>query len=462
MNLGWLRRTVWRVGHRARATATFAAAAATVSIVLGVVAFTSSRAYLTDQRENGALDRAYLNAKLVRDQLRGRQADPGAALAALIPEEGATALVLIDGEWYASSVAVEADDLPEDVLAETAGGRAAWRRYSLRGTPHLAVAVPIPAVDAVYAEVTPLRQLDETLGTLRSSLLVAAVATTVVGGFIGFAAAGRLVRPLRKLAERAEAIAAGAAHDLDEPPADPELAPLVASLNRLIDGHARRAERDSRFVSDVSHEIRAPLAALAAALEVMQRRRTQLPEKSAYALDVLGEQIAGFQQLVVDLLEISRIDAGRTQLELEPVQPAALVRHAAAAVGVQDVAIRVDPDVPEAVLLDRRRMGQVVMNLLENARRYAGGATAISIERDGAVLQLAVCDRGPGVPADEQTRIFERFERGQHGVRGPRGTGLGLALVAEHAALHGGRAFVEDGDGGGARFVVEVPLCEPD
>jgi two-component system sensor histidine kinase MtrB len=452
----------WRLGHRARATATFAVGAAIISALFGAAAYAASRSYLTQQRETAARDRVYLNARATLDQLRAPQADAGEVLTNLAPEEGATAFVLVDGRWFSSSVAVEVDDVPEGVLADASTSVAAWQRYSLRGEPQLAVAVPLPAVDAVYAEVVPLAQLRETLRTLGTALLGGAGFAVLVGASVGFFAAGRLVRPLRRLSEQAEAIAAGRAQGLDVAVDDPDLEPLVRSLNQLLEGSAQRAEQGSRFVSDVSHEIRAPLAALAAALAVMRRRRSQLPERSAQALDLLGEQIDEFQQLVLDLLEISRIDAGRAELLLQPTSCRELVAHAAASVDAT-VEISVDPDVPPAVLLDRRRMAQVLVNLIENARRYAGGATAIDVQRPSAsILAFVVRDRGPGVPNDERVRIFGRFERGEHGERGPSGTGLGLALVAEHAALHGGHVRVQDARGGGAEFVVEVSLCEPD
>ena len=451
-----------RIGHRARATVTFALGASVVSALFGAVAYSASRSYLTQQRETAARDRAYLSARATLDQLRASEADAGEVLTNLAPEEGATALVRIDGRWFSSSIAVEVDDVPAEVRTAARSGVAAWQRYSLRGEPHLAVAVPLPAVDAVYAEVVPLTQLQETLTTLGVALLAGAAVTVLAGALLGFLAAGRLVRPLRRLSEQAEAIAAGRARGLEVSGSDPDLEPLVRSLNQLLEGTAEQAERGSRFVSDVSHEIRAPLAALSAAIEVMRRRRSQLPERSAEALDLLGDQIDEFQQLVLDLLEISRIDAGRAELLLEPTSCQALVSHAAASVGAS-VDISVDASVPPQVLLDRRRIAQVLVNLIENARRYAGGATAIEVRRTADdMVAFVVRDRGPGVPADERSRIFERFERGMHGERGPSGTGLGLALVAEHAALHGGHVRVQDAPDGGAEFVVEVQLCEPD
>ncbi len=117
------------------------------------------------------------------------------------------------------------------------------------------------------------------------------------------------------------------------------------------------------------------------------------------------------------------------------------------------------------VRVDKRRFGRVIANLLDNAQNYAGGATAVTIDRDGDLVLIAVEDRGNGVPADERDIIFDRFSRGSEGGNrsSDSGVGLGLALVDEHVRLHGGRVWVEDRRDGehGARFVVELPLIDP-
>jgi len=111
------------------------------------------------------------------------------------------------------------------------------------------------------------------------------------------------------------------------------------------------------------------------------------------------------------------------------------------------------------VIADKRRLGRSLVNLVENAERYAGGATRIAVAREGETVRFTVEDDGPGIPIHERRHVFGRFARGEHAHTGStEGTGLGLALVEEHVRLHGGRVRVEDGDGGGARFVIEIPL----
>ena len=172
------------------------------------------------------------------------------------------------------------------------------------------------------------------------------------------------------------------------------------------------------------------------------------------------------KQLVEDLLEISRFDVGAIKLNLEEVMAIEMVIQAVSVLGGGGVPVRYDPEVAETVVrVDKRRMGRVIANLLDNADRYAGGATAVTIDRLDGMVQVAVEDRGDGVAESDREIIFDRFSRGGEGGNRSTdsGVGLGLALVDEHVRLHGGRVWVEDRLDGeaGARFVVELPIVEP-
>ncbi|MBS1838310.1 MAG: HAMP domain-containing histidine kinase, partial [Actinobacteria bacterium] len=179
---------------------------------------------------------------------------------------------------------------------------------------------------------------------------------------------------------------------------------------------------------------------------------------------------------VEDLLEISRFDAGAVRLELDGVALVPLVRSTVASLAGPAVPVEADASLEDLVLAcDKRRVARILANYLDNARKYADGATEVFVERhepepddpyQELTVRIAVEDAGAGVPAAERGHIFDRFNRGdQGGSRGADvGVGLGLALVAEHARLQGGRVWVEDRhDGGqGARFVVELPLLSVD
>ncbi len=232
-----------------------------------------------------------------------------------------------------------------------------------------------------------------------------------------------------------------------------------------------RVERDARFASDVSHELRSPLMTLAASVEVMQARRAEMPERAQVALDLLVSDVTRFQGLVEDLLEISRFDAGAIRLHREDLLVAEFVRQAIAVSSMPKTPVTVT-DRGETMIMqgDRRRLARVIANLIDNARLHGGGEPEVHVtEAEGedepiGHIWIAVEDHGPGVPPEERTLIFERFARG--GVAGRRsssdGAGLGLALVDEHVRMHGGRVWVEDRSDGepGARFVLELPAEE--
>jgi len=291
------------------------------------------------------------------------------------------------------------------------------------------------------------------------------------GVVLGWFAANRAVRPLADAAQAAQLIAGGRLDTRLEPSDDPDLRTLAQSFNDMASALQSRVERDARFASDVSHELRSPLMTLAASVEVMQARRGDLPERAQTALDLLASDVVRFQGLVEDLLEISRFDAGAIRLHREDLLVAEFVRAAVAVSSVPATPVTVS-ERGECMVMqgDRRRLARVVANLIDNARLHGGGEAAIYVseaENEGEPIGhvwIAVEDNGPGVPPEERDLVFERFARGA--VAGRRsssdGAGLGLALVDEHIRMHGGRVWVEDRRDGepGARFVLELPAEE--
>ena len=167
-----------------------------------------------------------------------------------------------------------------------------------------------------------------------------------------------------------------------------------------------------------------------------------------------------FDRTVLDLLELSRLDAGAGATNEETIHLARLVKQIAQRHGFGDANFASTLDSNDEAVLDRRRIERIVLNLLENARDHAGGATAILVTGDQNELTISIEDQGVGVAQSERERIFERFARGTSS-RNSNGSGLGLAIVQEHArALHG-RAWVETSSSGGARFMVSMARKSP-
>jgi signal transduction histidine kinase len=341
----------------------------------------------------------------------------------------------------------------------------------VRTEPLLIVGIPLTNGDASYFEAISVSDVDDTLNSVALSLVFGAIITSLFGVVIGWFVAGRAVRPLAEAAQAAQAIAGGRLDTRLEATDDQDLRMLANSFNDMASALQARVERDARFASDVSHELRSPLMTLAASVEVMQARRDEMPERAQTALDLLVSDVARFQGLVEDLLEISRFDAGAIRLNRDDLLVAELVRQAVAVSSMPATPVQVSDRAERLVMRgDRRRLARVVANLIDNARLHGGGEVEVFVaeaDNEGEPLGhvwIAVEDHGLGVPEEERELIFERFARGA--VAGRRsssdGAGLGLALVDEHIKLHGGRVWVEDRPDGasGARFVLELPAEE--
>jgi len=444
-----------RLGLRARATVAFGLISLALSGLLAFTVYEVTRTYLLDQRTTAATAQAYANARVERSLLRSAAED--ANVVELLPTTpGSVVVVRYQGEWFANTVGFGAESIPASLLETVDGGDAGRQRISIDDTAYLAVGVPIPAAEARYFELVSFDELQRTLGTLATVLVFGALLTALVGAIVGWFAAGRVLRPLREVAETAEEVAEGSPGTRLGGGDDPDLALLVRSFNGMVDSLEARVEREARFAADVSHELRSPLAAMTAAIDVA-RRHLDDPTVAGEALDVLVEKSHAFAGLVEDLLEMSRLESGTASLDLAPIAPVRLARSIVAN-RAHPVDVRIENGTPSVVTVDHRRVGQILANLLDNADRYAGGATVLIVSGTDTRVRFAVEDHGPGVPEHEREHIFERFARGfRVAETTPDGTGLGLALVAEHVRFMGGRAWVEDGPTGGARFVVELP-----
>jgi signal transduction histidine kinase len=452
-----------RLGLRARITLAFAIGALLLSALLSGTTWALTRENLLNQREDSARVLVFQNARTVQARVR-ENTDQQALLSSLSTRRGAQPILYFDDQYVPLTPEFGQDALPpqlREIVIDK--GLPASMRYDLRGEMQLAVGVPIPSADAAYFEIISLAELESTLDALGVSLVGASLVTTLAGAALGAWAARRALRPLLGVSDAARALAAGRLDTRLEPSDDRDLRPITVSFNDMAQALEARVEQDARFASDVSHELRSPLMTLAASIEVMNNQRDDLPDRARAALDLMVADIDRFQQLVEDLLEISRFDAGVARLELEEVHLAELVMQAVSHSTEADVPVELDAALAGVVVhADKRRIVRVIANLLDNAAKYGGGATSVSLRRVDDGIQIAVEDRGDGVPEDDREVIFGRFSRGvAAGRRGSsEGVGLGLSLVSEHVNLHGGKVWVEDRADGeeGARFVMELPV----
>ena len=478
----------FQIGLRGRITLAVALVALLVSVVLSITTVTVAKTTLLDAREDSLSSQAIANAETVRGGLatNAETADKQTLLSSL-PGTGAPSLVIgtsgtagIDPTTVSVDARYGIDTLPPELVRTVADDRqGSIMRFRSEGESLLAVGVPLPDSDVSYFQVNQLDDIDTAIRSLGLTLVVAAAAATLTAMALGFWASKYALQPLDRIGDAAEAVALGQLDtriDYEDYAADPDLAPLVANFNDMVSALQERIDRDARFASDVSHELRSPLTTLNASIEVLANNRDTMPERSQQALDLLTLDMQRFTQLVEDLLEISRFDAGAVRLELDAVELVPTIEAAVRMVSKGTVPVESDPDLHGVVIAcDKRRLMRILANFLDNAAKYADGATGVFVElpesdsvdvvTSGATVCIGVEDNGPGVPEAERTRIFDRFNRGdQGGSRGiDMGVGLGLALAAEHARLQGGSVWVEDRhDGGqGARFVLELPMIEP-
>lgn len=436
---------------RTRVTLVFSLTALVASLGLALATFAAARQFLIEQRTQTARTQAFANAKTVKDQLL---LDQRIDLLDLRTESGGFPLLIVDGRQFTADLTYGIDAFPLELRTSVAQGGSAQQRFDYRGDPYVAVGVAMPAVDAQYLEAFPMEGTQSSLRAIATALLVGSAVTMVLAGLLGWWTGRRLLRPLTRVASAAGEIATGGLDTRMRPENDPDLDRLASSFNDMADAVQTRIEREARFASDVSHELRSPITALTAAVEVLDGRRDDLPDRTQQALDVVVSQVRRFDSMVMDLLELSRIDAGSTELHRESVDLRELIPRIAQRYGFGDVPVEISAAVPPQVQIDKLRFERIVANLLENARAHAGAPVRVAVETRGRRgIVLIVDDAGPGVARGERSRIFERFARGS-AARHRVGTGLGLALVAEHAQAHGGEAWVEDRPGGGARFMV--------
>lgn len=475
---GRLRRLVHRsrpaaLGLRRRILLIFTLGSLLLSVFLATTTYGLTRSSLVDERVDAAISTSQRNAQGVERDLRTLPVNADAATSSLERIGVQDYLIWYREGWTGGAATFQNPDIPPP-LATRVIDEATSASQIIEVGDDLAVVVgwDIPRIGA-YFEAFSLDEANSTLSNVRLSLMLAAAITTGLGLLLGIFAVRRAVRPVATAALAASAIAGGRFDTRLDTTDDPDLRVLTESFNDMAEALQQRVERDARFASDVSHELRSPLMTLSASVEVMEARRDELPERAQAALDLLASDVVRFQGLVEDLLEISRFDAGAIRLHMEELLAAEFVRQAVAVSSLPDTPITVAPRAEVALIRgDRRRLARVIANLIDNARAYGGGEPEVSItvvnpdDEPVSHILIAVEDRGPGVPEEERDLVFERFARGGGAGRrtGSEGAGLGLSLVDEHVRMHGGRVWVEDRLDGesGARFVIELMASELD
>jgi signal transduction histidine kinase len=315
-----------------------------------------------------------------------------------------------------------------------------------------------------------LAEQDESLETLRDTLLVGSAFVVALAFVIGWVLSGAALRPIQRITDTARVI--GAQRDFDRrvdyrgPP--DEVGQLATTfngmLNELQGAHQQTEQtlqRQRRFVADASHELRTPLTTIRGNLGLLKRRPPIAEEDERAVLDDMVEETDRLIRLTNDLLVLARSDAGRS-LRSERVPIAPLVddvcrqakllgeQRTIACADVPDAKVQGDPDA----------IKQVLLILLDNALKYtpAGGTITIGVEKTDRVVNVRLADTGPGIAPEDLLHIFERFYRSDE-ARSGDGAGLGLAIAQELIEAQGGEITVQSEIGKGSTFTVTLPLA---
>ncbi|MCU0310913.1 MAG: PAS domain-containing sensor histidine kinase [Acidimicrobiales bacterium] len=258
----------------------------------------------------------------------------------------------------------------------------------------------------------------------------------------------------------------------DEERRQQALLELEQQARRVAEEQAERLEAYDRlrndFVAGVSHELRTPLTAIAGATELLQSD-PEVPETAMGHLGIIGRNVDRLRSMVEDLLLVGRLDAGMLTLEPTEIRVAPLLAEAAesfaSTAARRSVTVRVEVGEGLVVTADRRRLTEIVENLVDNAVKFSppGCDVTVRADRVGSRWFLDVVDHGPGIPADQRASVLGRFVRTPDAERaGVPGAGLGLAIVEGLVGLHGGTVTIDDSPGGGTRVRCEMADLSPE
>ncbi len=311
-----------------------------------------------------------------------------------------------------------------------------------------------------------------TLSFVQQVLAAAAVGLVVLIGAMTFLVTRQAVLPVRSAARVAQRFADGHLSERIPVHGVDEMATLASSFNEMagsLQDQISRMEEMSRmqrrFVSDVSHELRTPLTTIRMAAEVLHAARSDLEAGPARSAELLATQLDRFEDMLADLLEISRFDAGAAMLDAESVDVRDVVTVAVEQAGPlaerKSVWLHVElPAEPVIADVDPRRVERVLRNLLVNAIEHAEARPVeVQLAQDDRALAVVVRDHGIGMTPEEVAHVFDRFWRADPArARTTGGTGLGLAISIEDAHLHGGRLEAWGRPGEGAVFRLTLPL----
>ena len=499
-----LRRAVslWRRSIQVRVVASTVLLSALIVGIVGVFLIQQTRDGLLDQREEAAVAEATRVTAEARERLEAvpaTETDVALQLRELvnpIVQLGRTRdfAVVLSGPAGETRVAdlytprLDKASVPADLERhfDTASGTAAGTAYTyteirrttaddeVSAVPGIVVGsqVRLPADSQTYTlyYLFPLTDEIATLQLVSRALLTAAGLLLLLVAGLAWVVTRQVVTPVRMARRVAERLAAGELQERLRVQGEDDLARLAMSFNQMATSLQRQIRQleelsrvQRRFVSDVSHELRTPLTTVRMAGEVLHDARGEFDPATARAAELLQVELERFETLLVDLLEISRFDAGAAVLEIDDVDLADVARRIAdstsALASQNGVEVHVEASGPAWAEADVRRVERIVRNLVTNAIDHAeSGDIVIRVAGDEHAAAIAVRDHGVGLGIGEAAMVFNRFWRADPArARTSGGTGLGLSIAMEDTHLHGGWLQAWGRPGEGAQFRLTLP-----
>lgn len=380
---------------------------------------------------------------------------------------GTDTLALTATGTLSTALTLSAADVPDELRAGPTDGPVD-AHLSKDGRPYLVIAGDGPD-GSRYVFFFSLEQLHESLRELRIILVSGWVLVVVLSAAAGNLVARRTLRPVRDAAEAATAIAGGLLDTRLPAVGDDEFRAWTDSFNDMadaleakVDELRRAAERQRQLTSDIAHDLRTPLTGMTATAELLATQLDDLPPASRRAATVIVRDVRRLRELVLDLLELSRLDASADAVDLERFDLRTaldvVVRSMPDHEGVTTTIADMDATV---VVADRRRFRRIVTNLLTNASAHGGRHITITATPEGDDVLIRVHDDGPGIDEAQAERIFDRFYKSDTS-RAHGGSGLGLAIARDHARALDGDVALDTATEEGAAFVVRLPTATPE
>ncbi|MGH2757532.1 MAG: ATP-binding protein [Actinomycetota bacterium] len=445
---------------RRRLTLTFVLVAAISAGSLAVISFLLVKQHRSTSFVERSLDKAQLASTIAEGRLSPQpSSDEITSLIETLERRAAMKVVLRSGDRTFSSIpGLDIDSIDAALRDGEAAEGLRSTDVELEGHHYRIVTSARPA-DPEFFFFFSRENLIDQMDRLSTLLWRLWLGLALISALVGYVVARRTLRPIAKAGEAAIALAEGILDTRLPIDRSDEFGVWAASFNRMASALEEKineledaAERERRFTSDVAHELRTPLSALVTSTEMLTSQEAEMGPQAAWAAERLSTQVKRLRRLVEELLEISRLDAGRESLNLSRVDLRDLISRLLQHHGWTD---RVRALVDDGdIATDTRRMDRIVGNLISNSIEHGKGIITVRATIQGSDLVVDVEDEGASISATDAGRVFDRFYKADPAR--PGGSGLGLSIARENARLLGGDITLSSSPAG-TRFTARLP-----